>query len=124
VLVEGVDSLAPSELFDHVAPQIDVVVSSGEIAVSLDEGVDSSLGTGMHVSPLDGVVVEVRGDGAEVAEELHILHVVVNPNRGVEGHFAVLHRSRFTISSMALESLLNTSVKILSRSYSWADWAS
>lgn len=34
VSIESGDFLAPSELFDHIAPQVDIVTSSRKIAVS------------------------------------------------------------------------------------------
>jgi len=90
VLVVGVHSLAPSELLAHVLEQVDIVVSTAIIAVSLAQCFDSGFVAGVHVDPLDGVVVFVAGDGAEVAQEVDVLHVVVHPDGSVESHFAVL----------------------------------
>lgn len=116
VLVEDVDAAAPGELLDHVAPQVDVVVGAREVAVGFHQGVGAGLCDLVHVGPLHRVVVLHGRDGAQVGQEAHVLHVVVGPDGGVEGHLAVLRHRKSTISSMALESRLKTSVSTLSRS--------
>ena len=90
VLVVGVHSLTPSELLAHVLEQVDIVVSTAIIAVSLTQGLNSGFVSGVHVDPFDGVVVFVARYSAEVAQEVDVLHVVVHPDGSVESHFAVL----------------------------------
>ena len=55
--IESCDFLPPSELFDHIAPQVDIMTSSRKIAMSFRKGIGSRFKSRVHIDPLHRIVI-------------------------------------------------------------------
>ena len=88
--VKSNDLFTPSELVTDVHEQVDIILCTTKVVVSLVQGVTLSSKTWIKVQHLSGsIIIEVRYR-LKISQKLNIISIVINPNHCMECHFIVL----------------------------------
>jgi hypothetical protein len=118
VVVEGYYTLSPVELDHHEGKKVSVVLGSWQVVVGLDVGIGHGVSPGEKVTDFLGSVVMDVSKGLNVRKPGDVVAVIGKPDSSVECDLVILTQKESTMSSMALESLVNMLSNALLRSYS------